>query len=151
MIGGPADQPSKVTIDTRRMYGRPVEKLDGTLTITYRLVSATDWDKLDRIGFIPPWARVFRSHFRDANRKRPRWRKPSTIIRSLAIYYLSTEGGGRLSRPDALARCQADPRLADIAANWDRSEHSKVLRELREDYGAAAVAPVLASTAGRDR
>jgi hypothetical protein len=105
------------------------------------LVSITDWRRLqdsELLASIPAdWNARAESAFRDATRQRRRFREGRTVIRSLAVHYLSGAGGGALSEKAAADAYSADARCAahDPRASWDASEHAKVIAQVQAELG----------------
>jgi len=105
---------------------------EGVIGFHVRLTSATDWDKLARMGWIKPEFAKYRAHFHDAHKVRPRWPDPARIIAVLGAFYLSRSGGGERDRQAAWdLLCAVVP---DVSAE-SMSEHHKLLAQIRNDFG----------------
>jgi hypothetical protein len=100
-------------------------------------------------GLLPSFAAILPG--RQTRRRRWRDRRPATIARVLAIHYLSVEGGGTRILEDAARLYEEEMENAAernrqagrvVPGDWQalrdgwRTERSRVLAELREDFGA---------------
>jgi hypothetical protein len=114
-------------VDTSRLS-------EGVVRVIFTLTSARDWDRLRRQGYLADdrWVNV-RSFFRDSHIERNRWHEPETIIRAVAVHYLSQAGGGRLT-PGKAAELYA-ARLEADAGSWDASIHGRIIRQIEREVG----------------
>lgn len=119
------------TVSSERVQALPHE---GVMRITLTLTSAHDWDNLRRAGYLEGYPASHRTIFRDHSAQRRRWHKPETIIRAVAVHYLSTAGGGRRTL-SAAADTYADrfPGAADDT--WQAVRHSRIIKQLEREYG----------------
>lgn len=108
----------------------------GILTARLRITSGTDFDELDRSGWIGPADRSLRQYLRD-DRLHAKYSDRAATVRTLAVHYLSRRGGGVRQT----LRQAADVYEAwglEAEANWDPERHKVLMRGLRDDFGLAA-------------
>jgi hypothetical protein len=107
---------------------------EGVVRVTYTLTSVRDWDRLRAAGFLAgDHLAGLRGVFRDRGVQRNRWREPETIVRAMAVHYLSRAGGGERSA-EAAAELYAARHEAD-ADKWDPQRHSRIIRQVEAEYG----------------
>ncbi len=58
----------------------------GVVGVYVRMTSATDFDKLDKLGWVNPDLRYLRARFRDTHKARPVWPDVRRIIAALAVF-----------------------------------------------------------------
>jgi hypothetical protein len=124
----------------RELGPRSAEEVDasraqeGVIRVTYTLTSVRDWDRLRAAGFLAGDVLAgLRGVFRDRAVKRNRNHDPQTIIRAVAVHYLSRNGGGDRTAVTA-AELYAE-RLEADADKWDSAIHGHIIRQVEAQYG----------------
>jgi hypothetical protein len=96
------------------------------------MTSATDFDKLDKLGWVNPDLRYLRARFRDTHKARPVWPDVRRIIAALAVFYLSTSGGGTRDRQAAWDLLAENVEGVIVER---MGEYHELLRRIRQDFG----------------
>jgi len=105
---------------------------EGVTRFSVDLTSATDFDKLDSLGWVqPPW-RGLRGGFRDSHKIRASWPDAARVVAVLAAFYLSRAGGGTRDRQGAWDLLCAH--IPDAPAE-SMQEYHKLLRQIRKLFG----------------
>jgi hypothetical protein len=105
---------------------------EGVMRVAFSITSAHDWDNLRRAGYLEGYPESYRMVFRDHGSKRRRWHKPETIIRAVAVHYLSTACGITLTAAADRYSSRFPGGPDDV---WDPVRQSRLIGQLEREYG----------------